>query len=574
MDSADSINYATSATYAPPGGLASIVNGQVSGGFAGITTSNSYNNRLFPTTLGASSSNGTALSLSYTYFANGNVNVETNGRNSGRSVTYTYDALNRVSTATSQATSGSYCWGQSFGYDRYANLLAVNVTQCTAPMLSLSVNTSNQITNTGFTYDASGDLTNDGVYTYAWNAAQHLKSAASVTYTYDGDLRRVEKSSGTLYWYTPAGVPLAETDTSGNTLNEYVFFGSARVARRDSSGNVYYYFEDHLGTATTLSNASGVLCYDADFLPFGYENAYVTSCSQNYKFTGLERDGETGLDHTLNRKYDSSLGRWLTPDPKRGNISDPQSLNRYAYVTNNPTALTDPLGASMTCTQDADGNLNCVVSDPYGNYGGGGGGGGGGSNGEGGLPCSNIVMAGGLRPHIRACGSGSAGGGGGRTSALASEAAALSKVASTIANALAGQKIFSVQEFECMAAIETGCTFNPNIVNSAGTRFGLYQFSAASWAYSGTLTPWNGGQSAQNPTAATVAMLDLLNKNLGSSGVTNPTQSAVQNAIDEAGENNGRYGQAVMNCAHSLASGNFATAMGYVQQYLTWRSQQ
>jgi hypothetical protein len=172
--------------------------------------------------------------LTYSYFANGNVNVETNGRDNGRSVTYTYDALNRVSTATSQATSGSDCWGQSFGYDRYANLTTVNVTQCTAPMLSLSVNTNNQITNSGFSYDAAGDLTNDGMYTYSWNAEQHLSSAANVNYTYDGDLRRVAKSSGTLYWHSPAGAPLAETDSSGNTLSEYVYFGSARVARRDS----------------------------------------------------------------------------------------------------------------------------------------------------------------------------------------------------------------------------------------------------------------------------------------------------------------------------------------------------
>jgi len=362
VDSADSINYATSATYAPPGGLASIVNGEVSGGFAGITTSNSYNNRLLPTLLSASSSNGTALSLSYTYFANRNVNVETNGRDNGRSVTYTYDALNRVSTATSQATSGSDCWGQSFGYDRYANLTTVNVTQCTAPMLSLSVNTNNQITSSGFSYDAAGDLTGDGTYTYSWNAERRLNSAANVTYTYDGNLRRVKKSSGTLYWLSPAGAPLAETDTSGNTLNEYVFFGSARIARRDSSGNVYYYFRGHLGTTATLSNSSGVLCYDADFLPFGYEMAHTASCAQNYKFTGLERDSETGLDHTLNRKYDSGLGRWLTPDPKAGNPLNPQSWNRYAYALNNPATLTDPLGLEAdeeNCYYSTDGVLEC-----------------------------------------------------------------------------------------------------------------------------------------------------------------------------------------------------------------------
>jgi hypothetical protein len=125
-----------------------------------------------------------------------------------------------------------------------------------------------------------------------------------------------------------------------------------------------------------------------------------------------------------------------------------------------------------------------------------------------------------------------------------------------------------------MAAIETGCTFNPNIVNSAGTRFGLYQFNAASWAYSGTGIPWNGGQSAQDPTDATAAMLALLDRDLGYSGMQNPTQSAIQDAIDNAGQGDGHYGPAVMNCAQSLASGNFGAAMGYVQQYLTWRSQQ
>jgi hypothetical protein len=157
---------------------------------------------------------------------------------------------------------------------------------------------------------------------------------------------------------------------------------------------------------------------------------------------------------------------------------------------------------------------------------------------------------------------------------LASEAAALGKVAAAIANVVAWQTIFSVQEIECMAAIETGCTFNPNIVSSAGTRFGLYQFNYDSWKYSGVGIPWNGGQSAQNPTDATEAILGLLYQDLGPSGVLNPTQSAVENAFEKAGENNGHYGPAVMNCAQSLASGNFAAAMGYVQQYLTWRSQQ
>jgi RHS repeat-associated protein len=108
---------------------------------------------------------------------------------------------------------------------------------------------------------------------------------------------------------------------------------------------VYYYFADHLGTTRTIATASGTVCYDADYTPFGYEMAYTTTCMQNYRFTGLERDSETGNDHTLYRQYEQNLGRWMSPDPLVGGFTNPQSLNRYAYVVNNPTAFTDPSGA-------------------------------------------------------------------------------------------------------------------------------------------------------------------------------------------------------------------------------------
>jgi RHS repeat-associated protein len=358
VDTANSINYALNATYAPQGAVAGAVFGQ-SGTFGGITYSATYNNRLSPYTASATSSGGNALNLTFAYFANGNVETITNNLNSNRTESLTYDNLNRISTAHSQATSGSYCWGQSFGYDRYANLTSMTNTGtgsgCQALYSpSLSVNTKNQISNSGFTYDASGDLTSDGTYTYAWDARPLLQSAGGVTYTYDGDGKRVMKSSGTLYWNYPNGTPLAETNSSGSTLNEYIFFGGARIARRDSSGNVYYYFQDHLGTAKTITKSTGVVCYDADFTPFGSEMAYTNSCAQNYKFTGLERDSETALDHTPNRKYESNLGRWLSPDPLALGFTNPQSLNRYAYTLNNPTTLTDLLGLCPKGTHRVD----------------------------------------------------------------------------------------------------------------------------------------------------------------------------------------------------------------------------
>jgi RHS repeat-associated protein len=143
--------------------------------------------------------------------------------------------------------------------------------------------------------------------------------------------------------------PLAESDSGGNNPVEYVFFAGARIARRDASGNVTYYFSDQIGTTRTLTDATGHLCYDADFYPFGGERTpYVNTCSQSYKFAGMERDSETQNDHTMFRYYASNTGRWLSPDPLAGDVTNPQLLNRYAYVANNPTNFVDPQGLRMS----------------------------------------------------------------------------------------------------------------------------------------------------------------------------------------------------------------------------------
>lgn len=356
QDSANSINYVLNATYAAHGALASMVNGQASG-FNGVTYSLGYNNRLWPSSISASSSNGTALSFSYSYFANGNSKVITNNRDNGRTITYGYDSLNRINSAATQATSGADCWGQavppwsgdpnSTGYDRYGNLSKIDVTQCSAPSLLIAVNGNNQVS--GLSYNGAGDVTSDGSYNYTWDAENRLTSAGGVTYTYDGDGQRVKKSSGTLYWRGANGSVLAEADTSGNTLNEYIFFGG-RIARRDSSGNVYYYFANGLGSAS-ITNAAGGLCYDADFYPFGGELAFTNTCAQSYKFAAMEQDSETGDYHTWFRQYSPTEVRWLSPDPLAGNVGDPQSFNRYSYADNNPCNLTDPLGLA-TCALD------------------------------------------------------------------------------------------------------------------------------------------------------------------------------------------------------------------------------
>jgi RHS repeat-associated protein len=79
--------------------------------------------------------------------------------------------------------------------------------------------------------------------------------------------------------------------------------------------------------------------------PFGWEVPQSNSTSSNsHRFTGHERDRETGLDYMLARYYASNQARFLSVDPISGKASDPQSWNRYDYALNNPLKYLDPDG--------------------------------------------------------------------------------------------------------------------------------------------------------------------------------------------------------------------------------------
>ncbi len=394
-DVANNIQFATAASYVPPGGLSALVTGQINGGFGGINESHNYNSSLEYTTTKATSTAGTAMDLSLSYNLsggdNGTVTSVTNNADPGRTQNFSYDPLNRISSATTQATSGVDCWGQNFTPDALANLNTVSSAQCNSAPLSLTVDANNHIINDStFAYDAVGNMTKDGTgagYSYTFDDENHLTIATGFSggpycYVYDGNGLRVAKKSNSnstcsigtvvkLYWRSIAGGALAETDSTGSTTNsaynEYVFFAGRRIASRNGTGTIFYYFADALGSTRTITTGSGTgqtpgqLCYDADFTPYGQEMQHTerlqtTACPPNYRFTGYEYDSETGLNYAFARYYSSRLGRFLSTDPLGGAIGDLQSHNAYAYVLNNPANLVDPMGL---CTAKQFQNDTC-----------------------------------------------------------------------------------------------------------------------------------------------------------------------------------------------------------------------
>ena len=417
VDVAHSINFATNASYSPQGALTSLSSG------SSLVSTTYYNNRLQPCRISAKSSGtaptscadatdiGNILDLTFnwdlssvnslcsTSFGsptdNGNLASVANNITTGRSQNFCYDPLNRLAkaeTTSTYSTGAAYCWGESYTIDALGNLKGITpitgvYSGCTVESgISVSANAQNRIyagTNPDFSYDTAGNMINDTTHSYTFDAENHLTqvdgtpgncSSATECYVYDGDGRRVEKETSSvskIYWYDQNGSVLDETDGSGNTsnssFNEYIFFNGNRIARLDSSANVYYYFADHLGTTRVITNASGSICYDSDLYPFGVERPpYTQSCTFNtYKFTGKERDSETGLEN-FGARYDAStMGRFVSPDAMGAAWSqeDPQSFNLYSYVENNPASLTDPSGRVFCRTDPDTQQLICDVTN-------------------------------------------------------------------------------------------------------------------------------------------------------------------------------------------------------------------
>jgi RHS repeat-associated protein len=385
-------NFVSSATYAPQGAFASALFGTATG-FNGVTAADTYNKRLQPSAITASlPSNALVQSLTYNFNLgtadNGNVYSITNGKDATRNQTFTYDKLNRITTATTQGTTGSHCWGQKFGYmsngifvlgpDPWGNVTQIQNTLsgCSSPTLSQGIGTNNQFTSP-MVYDAAGNLTNDGAHPFTYDTENRLLTAGGVTYTYDGDGKRVKKSNGTLYWTGPGWDPLLETDLSGNATEEYVFFNGERVARVDMPANtVEYYFSDHLNSTDIVTSASGGIVRESDYVPYGGEVVISGTDPNRYKFTGKERDPESGLDDFDARFYSSPFGRFVTPDWEAkptdvpyANFGNPQSLNLYSYVQNNPTTVGDPDGHQEQALQALEWVADTPEGQAVGNWG-------------------------------------------------------------------------------------------------------------------------------------------------------------------------------------------------------------
>jgi RHS repeat-associated protein len=333
-------------------------------GNAVATTIGYSPDRLQMTSLQYAKGSTTLFNLTYAYGAagsnNGQISGITDNVDNGRTVSYGYDGLSRLYTAVTAGSANFPKWGLTFEYDRYGNRTAENPTAGSGmPSNSVAVNpATNRINSSGYAYDASGNMTNDGSNTLVYDAENRTVSAtngsASGTYTYDGNGLRVTKVAGgttTVYVFAGSKV-IAEYDNgaaAASPSREYIYSGAQLLAKIEN-GAVTYYHADHL-SARMLTDSSGNSLGQRGHYPFG-EIWYETGITTKLKFTTYERDGESGNDYAMARYHVNRLGRFSSPDAIAGSQINPHSLNRYSYVGNDPISLVDPSG--MLC-EDVNG---------------------------------------------------------------------------------------------------------------------------------------------------------------------------------------------------------------------------
>src|SRR5581483_11923431 len=308
-----------------------------------------------------------STSFQYNYAAGQNNGQIASATISGEQVTYGYDTLKRLTSATAAT------WNQSFGYDGFGNLMNKTTTAGGVPTISMTVDAaSNRITSAGgasFGYDLNGNVVsgpnipNGGlgmIYDCRNRVAQAPTGGSGVAYTayaYDAANRRVWKgtintsnqlSAETYYLYDTDGTQLgaytltATVNGGTETLNltasvNHIYFAGKHVADRSING---YVFPD---------NTPDRLASEMTYFPYGDEKGTPTA-NERVKFASYFRDTESGLDYAGNRYYSAPMARFLSPDPYkannggRGDLKEPQSWNRYAYVGGDPINRNDPAG--------------------------------------------------------------------------------------------------------------------------------------------------------------------------------------------------------------------------------------
>jgi RHS repeat-associated protein len=355
----------------------------------GIVTSYSYDD--LDRVASITHKQGNTVLASVTYERNGIGEPSKITREDGSYVTLSYDASLRLTEEKYHSPAGVLTETISYSYNAAGQRTAKvdrtgTDTYRYKPGFQLDA-----ITGTGdedYSYDTDGRLNliqrNGTTLDFDHDTYNRIASISSsngeqTTYLYDAQGRRIGEQVGNQqrrYLVTPimgGGLDSQDliSDGSGNVLSNFVYAGGTTpFMRLDANGNPIYYLTDALGSVIGLADGSGAEI--ADFHYDGFGNLRSTngsgtsdpSLGGDFRFHGQWLESESGLYYFRARDYDTQSGLFLQRDPVDIIETEPESMNPYQFVYNNPYIYTDPTGmftiTELNITQKVRDVLNSI----------------------------------------------------------------------------------------------------------------------------------------------------------------------------------------------------------------------
>jgi RHS repeat-associated protein/uncharacterized repeat protein (TIGR01451 family) len=313
----------------------------------GIVTTNTFDSANRLTSIIAKKGTTTLSSIAYTLDNVGNrlTMLDQDGITS-----YTYDALNRLIGVAYPTGSPS---SVIYAYDPMGNRLSMAEDGVTTTYNYDGADRLTSLVKSGvtthFTWDNNGNMLSKGGLVFTWDRANRLSGltdgSVTASYRYNGDGVRLGKTvDGVVTDYLQdqaAGLPVVLRESVGAGSHDYVY-GLDLIAVESATWTFYH--TDGLGNTRFLTDPSGSITDRYSYDAFGAERSHTGASTQPFTYTGEQVDPEAGLVFLRARYLDPTTGRFISKDNFPGIDTLPQSLNRFAYVNNNPLNDIDPEG--------------------------------------------------------------------------------------------------------------------------------------------------------------------------------------------------------------------------------------
>ena len=294
--------------------------------------------------------------------------------NSSWNRTITYDELDRVKSVIAPAGTSTLNYNGNGDITNYNLIGAGNIPTLqrsyiynpnTRRLDTVSFNG----TNRSFSYDAQGNTTANGQFTFVYDAADNLRCIgpcnANNTYTYDGNDQQVKSSiAGKITYniYTAKGQLLSQDIPSQGKRTDIIYIGNQKIASINTYPSnsqcvmpfIATFHTDPAGSPLLATDNAGKVLWTENYAPFGDRYVKAKTGTNTQFFHGKEQDSSTGLQYFGARWYDPSIGRFMGVDPAgldaedKGDSGLVHEFNRYAFSANNPYKYTDPDGRNST----------------------------------------------------------------------------------------------------------------------------------------------------------------------------------------------------------------------------------